>query len=302
MPVISSNIRCPGPPPEVLNNSSYGLVMQGPAVFVSNTSSSQSFKPLAPMPSIALTNTYLTHSCDVAVNTTTASAQAASDGQAVPISNNLVFQAPRSFISVATVPNLSYQDNATLTPGLATSGTPGLAGELASHGLAASANNLLQPPVSLNYAPNLIHSHQPSMVSVPYHPPKSDASKSSVEEFARVLVRCQGSRALVEERYSGDPLCYHQFIRQVEDRILNIHAQTDPGHALQLLLESTGRARKLISSCIMLPPAEALTKALQLLFRSFGSPAVAVKAHLRLVCKGPPIHIDKKVFKTSTQI
>ena len=85
VPVISSNIRCPGPPPEVLNNSSYGLVTQGPAVFVSNTSSSQSFKPLAPMPSIALTNTYLTHSCDVAVNTTTASAQAASDGPAVPI-------------------------------------------------------------------------------------------------------------------------------------------------------------------------------------------------------------------------
>ena len=296
VPVISSNISCPGSPPGVLNNSPYGLVTQGPAVFVSNTSSSQLFKPLAPMPSVALTNTYLTHSCDVAVNTTTASAQTAFDGPAVPISNNLGFQAPRSFMSVATVPNLSYQNNATLTPGLATSGTPALAYELASHGPAASANNLLPPSVSLNSEPNLIYSHQPSMVSVPYHPPKSDASKSSVEEFARVLVRCQGSRALAEEeRYSGDPLRYHQFIRQMEDRILNIHAQTDPGHALQLLLESTtGRARKLISSCIMLPPAEALTKALQLLFKSFGSPAVAVKAHLRLVCEGPPIHIDER--------
>ena len=135
----------PRAPPKVLNNSSYGLVVQGPSVFVSNTSSSQPFKTLAPMPSVALTNTYLTHSCDVAVNTTTASAQAAFDGLAVPISNNLVFQAPRSFMSVSTVPNLSYQDNATLTPGLATSGTPVLAGELASHGPAASANNLLRP-------------------------------------------------------------------------------------------------------------------------------------------------------------
>ena len=139
---------------------------------------------------------------------------------------------------IPTVPTLSYQDNMTLR--LATSGTPALAGELASHGPAASVNNLLRPPVSLNSAPNLINSHQPSMVSVPYHPPKSDASKSSMEQFARVLVRFQGSQVLVEEeRYSGDPLRYHQFIRQVEDCILNIHAQIDPEHALQLLLESS---------------------------------------------------------------
>ena len=256
VPVISSNIRCPGPSPELLNNSCHGLVRQGLAVFVGNTSSSQSFEPLAPMPSVALTTTHLTHSCDVAANTTTASAQAAFDGPAVPVSNNLGFQVPGSFMPIPTVPTVSYQDNMTLR--LATPGTPALAGELASHGPAASVNNLLSPSVSLNCAPNLIYSHQPSMVSVPYHPPKSDASKSSLEEFARVLVHCQGSRVLVEEeRYSGDPLYYHQFIRQVEDHILNIHAQTDPGHALQLLLESTtGRARKLINSCIMLPPAE----------------------------------------------
>ena len=130
----------------------------------------------------------------------------------------------------------------------------------------------------------------------PCLPSKPDPDKSSINDFARVLVRCQSSRALTEEeRYSGDPLRYHQFIRQVEDCILSIHGQSDPGHALQLLLDSTtGRARKLIRSCIMLRPAEALNKALQLLYKAFGCPAVAIKAHLKLVCEGPVIHTDEQ--------
>ena len=130
----------------------------------------------------------------------------------------------------------------------------------------------------------------------PCLPSKPDPDKSSINDFARVLVRCQSSRALTEEeRYSGDPLRYHQFIRQVEDCILSIHGQSDSGHALQLLIDSTtGRARKLIRSCIMLRPAEALNKALQLLYKAFGCPAVAIKAHLKLVCEGPVIHTDKQ--------
>ena len=121
-------------------------------------------------------------------------------------------------------------------------------------------------------------------------------ARASIDDFARVLVRCQSSRALCDnERYDGDPLRYHQFIRQVEDRILNIYRQTDPGHALQLLLQSTtGRARKLIENCIMLPPSEALKEALNLLYRSFGSPDVAIKAHLKRVCEGPPVGTDER--------
>ena len=77
---------------------------------------------------------------------------------------------------------------------------------------------------------------------------------------------------------------------RVKDRILNIHSQ-----ALQLLLESTtGRARKLIDSCVMLSPDKALDSALNLLYKTFGSPAVAVKAHLKLVSEGPPIRIDER--------
>ena len=84
-------------------------------------------------------------------------------------------------------------------------------------------------------------------------------------------------------------------MRQVQDRIISIYGQSDPGHALQLLLNSTSdQAKKLISSCIMLPLANALQEALRLLFKAFGSPAVAIKAHLRSVCEGPPIHTDEK--------
>ena len=118
---------------------------------------------------------------------------------------------------------------------------------------------------------------------------------SSMDEFAKVLVCCQESRFLNEnERYSGDPLQYHQFIRQIEDRILKIYRQSNPGHVFQLLLNSTaGRARKL-SGCIMLQPDKALEEALQLFYKTFGSPSVAIKAHLRTVCEGPTIKTNGK--------
>ena len=120
--------------------------------------------------------------------------------------------------------------------------------------------------------------------------------QSSVDDLAQVLVRCQRSQPLNEsERYSGDPLQYHQFIRQIEDRVLKYFQQSDPGHAFQLLLDSTaGRARKLIGGCIMLKPAKALEEALRLLYKTFGSPSVAIKAHLKIVCEGPTIQTDER--------
>ena len=119
---------------------------------------------------------------------------------------------------------------------------------------------------------------------------------SELSDFARVLVRCQNSQALAEEnKFDGYPLHYHLFMKQVEDRILSIHGQSDSVYALQLLLESTtGRVRKLIYSCMMLPAAEALNSALRLLFEAFGSPSVALQAHLKLVCEGQPIRTDER--------
>ena len=89
-----------------------------------------------------------------------------------------------------------------------------------------------------------------------------ESGKSSdLKEFAQILVRCQGSRPLAEgQQFDGDSLKYHL------DRILRIHVQTDPSHAMQLLLDSTaGQDRKLINNCIMLPADKALQEALNLL-------------------------------------
>ena len=93
-----------------------------------------------------------------------------------------------------------------------------------------------------------------------------------------MLVRCRGSETTLDsDRFDGNPLDYYQFIRQVEDRILNVYGQSDPGHALHLLLNATkGRAHKLIFSCIMLSPDIALNEALRLLHKAFGLPQVAV--------------------------
>ena len=157
-----------------------------------------------------------------------------------------------------------------------------------------SQNNVFQPqPYS---DPKSFNTSNLGMSTLCQNSTSPTANNLSMDEFARVFVRCQGSRALLEnKKYGGDPLRYHQFMRQVEDRILGIYAKSDPGHALQLLLESTtGRARKLISSCIMLRPTEALSKALELLYTSFGSPAVAVKAHLKAVCEGLPVRTDER--------
>jgi len=112
-----------------------------------------------------------------------------------------------------------------------------------------------------------------------------------MKEFAKIIVRCQGSRPSVDgQQFDGDPLKYHLFIRQVHDRILRIHRESGPAHALQLLLDSTtGSARKLINNCIMLPAEKGLSEALNLLYKAFGSLAVSMKAQLKLVCEGSQI-------------
>ena len=126
------------------------------------------------------------------------------------------------------------------------------------------------------------------------NPSGNGASRSSgelncnVNDLAKMLVRCRGSETTLDsDRFDGNPLDYYQFLRQVEDRILNVYGQSDPGHALHLLLDATkGRAHKLISSCVMLSPDIALNEALRLLHKAFGSPQVAVRAFIDSVCEG----------------
>ena len=113
-------------------------------------------------------------------------------------------------------------------------------------------------------------------------------SVHSLSDIAKMLVRCRGSEAVSEHsKFTGNPLDYFKFIRQVEDRILSLYAESDPAHALYLLLEATsGRAYKLISGCVMLSPEKGLREALHLLHKIFGSPEVAVRSFIDSVCCG----------------
>ena len=112
-------------------------------------------------------------------------------------------------------------------------------------------------------------------------------SSCSVNDVAKLLVRCKGSESVWEFKFDGDPLDYYQFKRQVDDRILSVYGRSDPGHALHLLLGcTTGRAHKLIASCIMYPPERGLNEALSLLHKTFGCPQVAVRSFIDSICNG----------------
>ena len=75
--------------------------------------------------------------------------------------------------------------------------------------------------------------------------------------------------------------------RQVNNRILSVYGQSDPDHALHLLLGcTTGSAHKLIASCIMYPPERGLNEALSLLHKTFGCPQVAVRSFIESIWNG----------------
>ena len=66
----------------------------------------------------------------------------------------------------------------------------------------------------------------------------SPGESCSLNDVAKLLVHCKGSGPPLElTKFDGDPLQYHKFTRQVEDRILSIYQESDPGHALRLLLD-----------------------------------------------------------------
>ena len=88
-------------------------------------------------------------------------------------------------------------------------------------------------------------------------------SSCSVNDVAMLQARCNESESVWEFKFNGDPLDYYQFKRQVDDRIFTVYSRSDPGHAFHLLFGcTTGRAHKLIASCIKYPPEQGLNEAL----------------------------------------
>ena len=112
-----------------------------------------------------------------------------------------------------------------------------------------------------------------------------------LSDIAKMLVRCRGSEAVSEHsKFTGNPLDYFKFIRQVEDQILSLYRESDTAYALHLLLDATsGRAYKLILGCVMLSPEKGLREALHLLHKAFGSSQVAIKSFIDSVCCGDTI-------------
>ena len=161
------------------------------------------------------------------------------------------------------------------------------------HGPAAASHSLGPPPGFSSLEPasksRAVFPYPSNSISPPsqsVQPAGESLSAVGLSDLAKVLVRCRGSESL-SDRFDGNPLNYYRFMRQVDDRILNIYGQSDPGHALHLLLEATeGRARRLIGNCVMLPPHRGLQEALHFLYNAFGSPQVAVRASIDAVCGG----------------
>ena len=121
---------------------------------------------------------------------------------------------------------------------------------------------------------------------------KSVDSKMTVDDLAKILIRCRDvPTPSLEDRFDGDPKLYYRFMYQVEDRILRVYAESDPGHALHLLAAATrGRARRIIDNCMLNPsPRDALSCALQDLKAAFGSPQRTVSALLQQVRNGPVV-------------
>ena len=121
---------------------------------------------------------------------------------------------------------------------------------------------------------------------------KSVDSKMTVDDLAKILMRCRDvPTPSLEDRFDGDPKLYYRFIYQVEDRILRVYAESDPGHALHLLAAATrGRARRIIDNCMLNPsPRDALSCALQDLKAAFGSPQRTASALLQQVRNGPVV-------------
>ena len=113
------------------------------------------------------------------------------------------------------------------------------------------------------------------------------SSKSTLSNPLYTKDRSRRARStLNSDKFDGNPFTYYQFIRQVEDRILNVYGGSDTVHALHLLFDATKRsAHKLIASCVIPSPNRALNEALQLLHKAFGSPQVAVRAFIDSVCE-----------------
>ena len=174
---------------------------------------------------------------------------------------------------------------------------------LSLHGLAITTPHVFHAPSTLH----LHHARTSSQVAACQNPPimstmpqvshpasKSDNCGLIIDELTKMFVRCRyTSYPAPEDRYGGDPATYHQFVCQIEDRVLKVYRQSGPGRALQLLAGATkDRARRIVENHMINPDIErALVCALRDLKAAFGSPLQKVNALLQQIKRGPVIRM-----------
>ena len=177
---------------------------------------------------------------------------------------------------------------------------------LSMHGPAITTPHVF-PATGTLHSP---HARTPAHVAACQNPPimstmpqasqpvsKSDNCGLSIDELTKMFVRCRDTPyPAPEDRYGGDPVTYHQFVCQIEDRVLKVYGQSDPGHALQLLAGAAkDRARRIVENHMINPDKErALVCALHDLKAAFGSPLRTVNALLQQIKRGPVIRMTSE--------
>ena len=129
---------------------------------------------------------------------------------------------------------------ATMAPGYGTAAPPIMA---SAYGPAISATAASAfGPATLSNSFGRQHQHRETGLGDPFTTEENRSKNNignvgslslgefySLNDVAKLLVRCKGSAPTSDvAKFDGNPLNYHKFIRQVEDRVLSIYRECDP--------------------------------------------------------------------------
>lgn len=88
--------------------------------------------------------------------------------------------------------------------------------------------------------------------------------------------------------FDGDPLQYWPFIRAFKNSVENV-CDDNVTRLTRLLQYCTGKAKRAIQSCSVMPPSEGYYRALQLLKDRFGNEYTIAEAWIKTVTEGKPV-------------
>jgi hypothetical protein len=87
--------------------------------------------------------------------------------------------------------------------------------------------------------------------------------------------------------FDGDPTHYYRFLSSFEAGVKSL---SDPQIKLNYLIQNcTGDAKEAVEDCVILPPSEGYSKALEILKKRFGRPHEIARSYVRDLVNGPPM-------------